>query len=184
MGHLSAMVALPPGRAFMVDDLRGLPDDGHRYELIDGSLLVTPAPHGRHQIAVFRLAQAFDAVVPEELVVLVAPYEWRLADDTVVQPDVLVCRRADVGPYHLVPPLVVAEVLSPSTRAFDMLVKRDRYESAGVEAYWVVDPDTPSVTVLATRGGSLSVVAEAQGEAELVVESPLAVRLRPWSLVR
>jgi Uma2 family endonuclease len=178
------MAALPYSRALTVDDLAALPDDGHRYELLDGSLVVTPAPHGRHQIAVIRLLHAFEAAATEELLVLVAPYEWRLANDTALQPDVLVIRRDDVGAYHSVAPLVVAEVLSPSTRSFDLLVKRERYEAAGVQAYWIVDPDAPAVTVWAQQQGAFVVVAAAEGEAEVVVDSPLPVRLRPSDLLR
>ena len=59
------MAALPYSRALTVDDLAALPDDGHRYELLDGSLVVTPAPHGRHQIAVIRLLHAFAAAATE-----------------------------------------------------------------------------------------------------------------------
>jgi Uma2 family endonuclease len=180
------MAALPYSRALTVDDLTGVPDDGHRYELVDGALIVTPAPDGRHQIAVIGLLHAFEAAASDDLRVLVAPYEWRLGDNTALQPDVLVCTRDDVGAYHVVPPLVVAEVLSPSTRAFDLSVKRDRYEAAGVEAYWVVDPDVPSVTVWRRHEGAFAVVAHAEGDDEIVVDGglPREVRLRPADLLR
>ncbi len=184
MEHLSPMAAMPYSRALTVDDLAGLPEDGHRYELIDGSLLVTPAPDIGHQIAVVRVVQAFDAVVPPELVAVVAPYEWRLGSDTALQPDVLVCRRADTGPYNVAPPVVVAEVLSPSTRAFDLSVKRERYAAGGVEAYFVVDPDVPSVTVWAWRADEFVVAAASEGDADLVVDAPLSLRLRPSDLIR
>lgn len=184
VGHLSPMAALPYSRALTVDDLAGLPDDGHRYELIDGALLVTPAPNIRHQRAVLRLAQAFDGVVPPDLEAVLAPYEWRLGDDTALQPDVLVCRRADTGAFNVAPPLVAAEVLSPSTRAFDLSVKRERYAAGGVKAYFVVDPDVPSVTVWARHAGDFVVVAAAEGDAELGVDVPLSLRLRPSDLIR
>ena len=94
MEHLSPMAALPAGRAYTVDDLESLPDNGHRYELIDGSLLVTPAPSKRHQIAVGRLYQVLDRAAPDGLTVVVAPYEWRLGSQTALQPDLLVCSSA------------------------------------------------------------------------------------------
>lgn len=177
-------MALPYSRALTVEDLDVLPDDGHRYELLDGSLIVTPAPHGRHQIAVTALWQVFQAVIPDDFRALVAPYEWQLAAHTALQPDVLVVRRNDVGRRHLVVPLVVAEVLSPSTRAFDLMVKRDAYDRGGVEAYWIVDPDVPAITVLARSGEGLAVVASAEGEAEVAVDAPFAVRVRPSELLR
>lgn len=180
--HLSSMAALPYSRALTVEDLLELPDDGHRYELIHGSLLVTPVPNVHHQVVVGRLYRAFDDVVPEGLLAVVAPCEWRLEPDTALQPDVLVVRRDDAAAFHSVPPLLVAEVLSPSTRSFDLLVKRDEYERGGVEAYWVVDPDVPSVTVMARQSDRLVVVASAEGDTELAVEQPFPVRVRPSDL--
>ena len=184
MGHFSSMAALPYSRALTMGDLAGLPDDGHRYELVDGSLVVTPAPSGWHQIAVIALLHLFEAAVSEEWRVMVAPYEWRLADDTALQPDVLVVRRDDLGDVHRVAPIVVAEVLSPSTRSFDLLVKRERYDAAGVGAYWVVDVGVPSVKVWARHGASFEVVADVEGDTEAVVSAPFAVRVRPSALLR
>lgn len=185
MEHLSSMAALPYSRALTTDDLDELPDDGHRYELLDGSLIVTPAPGARHQTAVVRLWQAFELARPDDMVVFVAPYEWRLTADTALQPDVLVCRRADVGEKYLsVPPLVTAEALSVSTRSIDLSVKRDRYEAAGVTAYWVVDPEVPAVTVFGRQpDGRLAIVAEGAGDEEIAVQSPFAVRVRPTNLL-
>lgn len=177
-------MALPYSRALIVEDLEVVPDDGHRYELLDGSLIVTPAPHGHHQIAVTALWQVFEAVIPEDFRALVGPYEWQLASDTALQPDVAVVRRSDVGRRHLVPPLLVAEVLSPSTRAFDQLIKREAYDRGGVEAYWIVDPEVPSITVLGRSGAGLAVVASAEGDGELRVDVPFAVRVRPSDLLR
>lgn len=57
---------LPWGARLTIDDLGGLPDDGHRYELIDGSLLVTPAPSPWHQIAVLRLTQLLEAATGDD----------------------------------------------------------------------------------------------------------------------
>ena len=184
MGHFSSMAALPYSRALTVHDLADGSDDGHRYELVDDSLVVTPAPSGWHQIAGIALLHLFEAAVSEEWRVMVAPYEWRLADDTALQPDVLVVRRDDVGDVHRVTPIVVAEVLSPSTRSFDLLVKRERYGAAGGSAYWVVDVEVPSVTVWARRGGPLEVVAAAAGDTEVALEVPFAVRVRPSDLLR
>jgi len=177
------MAALPYSRALTVEDLAGLPDDGHRYELVDGSLVVTPAPHRRHQRAVMRLGVLLTAAIPDGLEVLPAPYEWRLSNDTAVQPDLVVCERSDDA-YQTIAPILVVEVLSPSTRRFDLLAKRDVYDEGGVTAYWIVDPDEPSVTVLGRRAGRLGVLAEARGDEELTVEEPFAVRVRPSDLVR
>ncbi|MGI9119591.1 MAG: Uma2 family endonuclease [Acidimicrobiales bacterium] len=72
-----------------------------------------------------------------------------VSDSTVFQPDVLVTRRSDVGATRLEgAPLLVVEVLSPSTRLTDRGTKRLAYEAAGVPSYWLVDPHQPSLTVL------------------------------------
>ena len=80
--------------------------------------------------------------------------------------------------------MLVVEVLSPSTRAFDLSVKRDEYERGGVQAYWIVDPDVPSVTVLVRDAGGLVELARADGDAELRVDRPFAAALRPSDLLR
>lgn len=132
---------LPQGRALVAEDLERAPDDGHRYELIDGLLVVSAAPVPVHQRVAFRLAVLLDAACPPELEVFVAPLDVRLADDTQMQPDVLVAHRADIGEKNLpAAPLLAVEVLSPSTRGIDLLLKKERLERAGCPSYWVVDP--------------------------------------------
>src|SRR5690242_387870 len=81
------------GRAFTYADLERAPDDHYRYEIIDGALLVSAAPGRLHQRAVGRLYTVLDAACPADLEVLVAPFDVVLAEDTVLEPDVLVARR-------------------------------------------------------------------------------------------
>jgi Uma2 family endonuclease len=166
-----------------VDDLAGMPDDGHRYELIDGTLIVTPAPSAAHQRAVTRLAVMLSEVVGEHLEVLVAPFEWMIDDNTAVQPDVLVFRRAEVDPDRLrVPPLLAVEVISPSTRSIDLGAKLDAYGRGGLGHYWVVDPIEPSLAVFALDGGVLVPVASVAGDDAYDASSPFAVRVVPPAL--
>ena len=151
---MTAMTALPlpRGRAFTRADLDGMPDDGHRYELIDGILLVSPSPSHRHQRAAARLFTVLQAAITDDhsLEVLFAPFDVVLGDDTIVQPDLLIARAADFTAHDLpVPPLLAVEVLSPSSRRIDRLLKHGRYAAAGVQHYWVVDPDGPSLTAWA-----------------------------------
>jgi len=96
------------------------PDDGRRHELIDGVLLVTPAPSVRHQVAVANLFALLRAGCPESLIALTAPLDVALADDTIVQPDLVVARRQDFTEQDLpTAPLLVVEVLSyRATRPF------------------------------------------------------------------
>ena len=153
-------------------DLADTPDDGHRYELIDGTLVVTPAPSRRHQRAVLRLATLL-AAAPPELEVLTAPFDVKISEVTALQPDVLVLARDEPADRFLTtPPLLVAEVLSASTRRFDLLMKRSVYEAFGVASYWIVDPDAPSVTVLELSDGTYVEVAAATGEETVSVQHP------------
>lgn len=187
---MSVMTAaqLPPdyGRPYTVADLAGFPDDGRRYELLDGSLIVTPAPGWAHQEAVLSLARFLWAVCPADLRVLVAPFAVELADDTELQPDVLVARYDDLTPKNLpVAPVLAVEVASPSTRLIDRNLKLSAFERFGAASFWLVDPrlSRPALTAFELVDGGYQQVAEAVGEDELEVIRPFPVRLRPSELV-
>jgi len=81
---------------FTVADLEEMPDDGRRYELIDGELLVSPAPGWAHQAVVLALSILLDQACPAELRVLAAPFAVRPDKFNEVQPDVLVARYTDL----------------------------------------------------------------------------------------
>ena len=132
------------------DEVRSMQDESRpwpRYELIDGELLVSPAPSWYHQRAVGRLWRALDDYVRAHRLgeALMSPADIELEPERITQPDVFVVpeserrrppRWADVR--HL---LVAAEVLSPSTARFDRVKKRRYYQRRGVPEYWVVDLD-------------------------------------------
>lgn len=127
--------------------VRALPDDGNRHELIDGELLVTPAPRGLHQEAVMGLLRRLDPWLSDVRAgrLLVSPADLSLGEDEVLQPDLFVCRTATGGPLRdwsdITSLLLVIEVLSPATARYDRQLKRRRYQRAGVPEYWIVDPD-------------------------------------------
>lgn len=183
---MTAVTTLPFGRPLTRADLEQMPEDGHRYELIDGALIVSPGPRNRHQQAVLRLAILLDAACPAQLQVQIAPFAVGLADDTEVQPDVLVARRADFTEVDLpVPPLLAVEVLSPSTRRVDLLLKRDRYQAAGIRSYWIVDPDEPSLTVLElSPQGTYVEVARTRGDEQIAVAAPYPLQVTAAALLR
>ncbi|SEE63320.1 Endonuclease, Uma2 family (restriction endonuclease fold) [Jiangella alba] len=165
-------------------ELDAMPDDGRRHELLDGMLLVTPAPTGMHQVAVIRLARLLGDSCPPGLEAIVAPFDVALAKDTVLQPDVLVAPWEDVIKRELSgPPLLAVEVLSPSTRRYDLLLKRSRYEAAGTPSYWVVDPDEPSVIAWELRDGAYADAGRASGDDALELTRPYPVRVVPAALV-
>lgn len=174
------------GRAepFTVADLEHLPHDGRRYELVDGLLVVTPAPHLRHQRVLGRLYLLLAASCPTELEVLFAPVDWRISRHTQLQPDLLVFPRAPVDAPRLErPPLLVVEVLSPSTRAYDHGTKRLAYAAGAAASYWIVDADRPSVTVLALRDGTYDEVAVARGGESVALDQPFPVTVIAADLV-
>ena len=180
---MSVMTTLPFGRPLTRADLSDLPDDGHRYELIDGVLIVSPAPRFAHQAVLFNLHALLRSACPPGLYVMGAPFAVALADDTEVQPDLLVAPRAQFTDRDLPgPPLLAVEVLSPSTRRVDLLLKRDRLEAAGVPSYWLVDPDEPSITVLELQDGRYVEVAHASGDEVCRVAQPFVVTVVPSQL--
>ena len=175
---MASMTTLPFGRALTRADLETMPDDGHRYELIDGVLIVSPSPRHVHQTVVGNLHVLLRSACPADLQVILAPFAVALADDTELQPDLLVAPRSQFTARELPgPPLLAIEVLSPSTRRVDLLLKRDRLQSAGVPSYWLVDPDALTVTVLELRDGRYEEVAVLQGEAPHVLQRPFPVRI-------
>ena len=127
--------------------LDALPDDGQRYEIIDGVLYVTPAPRVRHQDVVTTLAAIFHPYVAAcRARVLVAPTDVQKGERTSVQPDVLVVRFNDRGgitePVGLPDLLLAIEVLSAGTARTDKREKRWLYQNEGVAEYWIVDADS------------------------------------------
>jgi Uma2 family endonuclease len=181
---MGAVTTLAHGGPFTRDDLASIPEDGRRYELLDGSLLVTPAPSVRHQIASARLFSVLDTSRPDDVLVLCAPLDVALEPSTVLQPDVLVARRADFTDKDLpVAPLLAVEILSPSTRLIDLNLKKAKYEAAGCSSYWVVDTDEPSLTAWELHAGRYAEVAHAVGDETFTALAPYPVAITPDHLV-
>jgi Uma2 family endonuclease len=137
---------------FTADQVRALPDDGNRYEVVHGELLVTPAPRPRHQLIVTRLLVALSRYLEDEPVgqVFPAPADISWGPDTLVQPDVFVApidqaRTLDWAKVKEL--LLVAEVLSPSSARADRFTKRLEYQRERVGLYWIVDADERRVEV-------------------------------------
>jgi len=174
---------LPHGRPFTRDDLDRMPDDGNRYELIDGILVVSPSPRWQHQRAATRLTVHLAAACPSDLELLVGPFDVVLAEDTVVVPDLLVARQSDLTERDLpTAPVLAVEVLSPSTRRFDLMLKWSRYQAAGTLSYWVIDPDVPSLTAWELRDAAYVEVAAVSGNETFEASLPFPVRVTPAAL--
>ena len=169
---------------FTLAERDALPDDGHRQELIDGCLVLTPAPNFTHQRAVTRLWRLLDTICPREFEAFVAPVDVVLGDATALQPDVLVARRSDLTFANLpAAPLLAVEILSPSTRRIDLTHKFHRYERAGALAYWVFDPNKVRLRAWDLRDGAYVQVADVRGDEPYEAAVPFAVTVVPATLV-
>jgi Uma2 family endonuclease len=132
--------------------VRQLPDDGNRYEVVHGELLVTPAPRFDHQLLVTRASIALGNYLALEPVgiVLTSPADISWGRDVLMQPDVFVIPRDEARTRdwsRIRSLLLVVEVLSPSTARADRFTKRRRYQEAGVPLYWIVDGEEQRVEV-------------------------------------
>ena len=145
-----------PQTGLVYADLAGFPDDHLRRELIDGELIVTPAPRTRHQQVVAVLtARLFEHQSEYGGVVLPAPTDVLFANDTVLEPDVLFVTAANLermGERFIDgPPDLVIEVSSPSTRHLELVRKREVYERFLVPEYWFIDLEADRVEVYRLR---------------------------------
>lgn len=142
---MSMPVALD--RYYTREEVLAFPDDGNRYELVHGELLVSPSPRTRHQRVVFRLARKLADWIEHHALgeVLMAPADisWGGLLDMLVQPDVFVIPPPErVREWIDVRDLsLVVEVLSPTTARYDRFTNRRLYQEMKVPLYWLVDPE-------------------------------------------
>jgi Uncharacterized protein conserved in cyanobacteria, COG4636 len=147
----SPVVAGPLQGHWTLADWEALPNDGNRYEIIDGVLYMTTAPHSFHQWIILSLIQFVGLPAKERGLgyMFMAPIGVIMPGCDPVQPDVIFIRAANAeiirnGRIYGVPDLII-EVLSPGTRAYDERVKLAAYAAAGVPEYAMVDPETRQV---------------------------------------
>src|SRR5271170_5528597 len=172
------------GDSFTVADLDRMPSDGHRYELVDGALVVSPRPTTVHQAVAGRLYGVLSAVCPDEYLVVPEP-AVQLDPATELAPDLVVVHLDDVGGAKFTaPPLLVVEVRSPSTALIDLNRKKAVYEKFGVPSYWIVDPEParPELTVFELRDSGY--VLEATSSQPLTVSHPFTVSITPADLTK
>jgi Uma2 family endonuclease len=126
-------------------DYVATPDDGKRYEIVEGDLYVTPSPSPMHQRVSRRLQRQLESYFHERSIgeVFNAPIDLILTDHNVMVPDLVVVSSPDLISKRGIegPPLLIVEILSPSTRRLDRGAKARRYAESGVEHYWIVDPE-------------------------------------------
>lgn len=147
-----------------------LPDDGKRYQVIEGELFVSPAPRTTHQRIIVQLMAMLHAHVEafDLGVVYVAPTDVLLSPTTVVQPDILFIRRENMGIITELniqgPPDLCIEVLSPGTESLDRERKMAVYARYGVQEYWIIDPMRQTVSIYGHEGDIFVRRIEATGD--------------------
>jgi Uma2 family endonuclease len=182
---MGTMTAIETQGRFTRADLDAMPDDGRRYELLDGAIIVTPAPSRDHQRAVLRTARLLDDASPPDMEAFVAPLDTVLPTGDVLEPDVLVVSRDHPHAKDVTEvPLLAVEVLSPSSRRRDVGDKLTAYRDAGVPSYWVIDPVNPRLRAWQLQDGEYVEVANIGGDEEWTAEAPFPVTFRPVDLTR
>jgi Uma2 family endonuclease len=176
------MALQKPAGTWTYEDLFSLPDDGKRYEIIEGDLYEMPSPSWDHAITTLNLLMLLTPII-ESLGgwIVSAPLDTFFQGADPVQPDIVVL-LPDSAAHPTTrgvqgPPDLLIEVLSPSNRSYDLLLKRSLYAQAGVREYWIVDPTNRTVEVLALDFDAFHTVQTAsEGDA---VRSPLLDRTFP-----
>ncbi len=183
----AAGTGLPTDRPLTVEDLDLLPDDGNKYELDDGVLVVSPAPALNHQFVLARLTVLLDAARPAEFLVLPGPgvemtkYQYRIPDLVVVRVDSVGFEDKSVTR----PPVLAIEIASPSTAIYDRNRKKDVYAGFGIASYWIVTPslDKPRLVAHELRRGSYRQVADVRADQVFPATRPFRVEVVPAELV-
>jgi Uma2 family endonuclease len=180
-----AVLGAHPG-PFTIDDIFALPEDGMRHELLDGSIIVSPAPGWPHQVAAARLVRILADAIQDDAEA-VETLNVKVPDGMFI-PDVLVVRAAYAGGRLLDPAdlLMAVEITSPSSRTMDRRVKPASYAAAGIPVYWRVElegPDAPVVIVHERKGDEYVEVCRVRSGEVRVVDRPYPVRVEPAALV-
>ncbi|MGI9032331.1 MAG: Uma2 family endonuclease [Acidimicrobiales bacterium] len=165
-----------------IADLEAMPDDGRRYELVGGAIVVTPAPMKPHQRTSRGMFRHLDVVCPPGHEVFYAPIDLDLSGGQRVEPD-LVVAPVTSGPIERLemPVLLVVEIVSGGSRTHDRVTKRAAYAEAGIPAYWIVDPLAGRITCLRLVGQVYEVYAEG---AAIDVDWPVSVQTSIDELAR
>ena len=169
-----------PAKAWTLEELHRLPDDGNKYELIRGELFVTPPPSVDHEELLAHLSGILSEYVKNHgLGRVYHPRAVIRFEGSEAEPDLMV--RAVTSGVHgnaweeLPAPLLVIEVLSPTTRRRDLVNKREYYLDAGAGEYWVLDGERREIRVI--RRGHEDVIARESVVWRAASKEPLVIDL-------
>ena len=175
----------PPQGSWTYEDYAALPEDGKHYEIVNGVLLMTPAPSPEHQEIVGMIFHYLLMHVKLAGLgrVFTAPLDVELSPKNTFQPDVVVILNAHldrVAAKRIIgAPDLVVEVASPSTATYDRLNKYEKYALTGIPEYWIVKTMSRTVEVMVLEGGEYRSLGIFRGEQTLpsrvVPDLPVAV---------
>lgn len=176
-----------PERRLTVDDLAHTPDDGRRYELVDGRLDVSPAPMPLHTDVDTRLTWHLVNNAPDEFNVLTGPginLNTELTRHRIPDLAVFDAERPAQG-YYAVPPVLAVEIVSPESVFRDNHTKRREYAAFGVPSYWIINPlpEKTGLIELRLEDGEYQEVTQVYGEDTFETDLPFPVKLVPHWLV-
>ncbi len=173
-----------PASKLTYEDYVTLPNDGRRYEILDGVLAVSPSPRTLHQRVARRLLVALENWLQLHPIgeIFIAPCDVILDRTTIVVPDLVFVARARAAivtekAIEGTPDLIV-EILSKATERHDRGAKRKLYAQYGVERYWIVDADARSLEIHALRNGAYERIGAHHGNDRVVCDIPAGFELR------
>ncbi|MGH3713853.1 MAG: Uma2 family endonuclease [Micromonosporaceae bacterium] len=157
-----------------------------RIELFDGSLIVTPAPSGRHQLTSYRIHHAIESAAHAAGLEVLEAVNVRLASGRVFIPDLVLVQDADHATFEAAEVALIGEVVSPSNAGTDRVLKFHLYADAGIPWYLLVEPDGDSLalTLYHLENGGYVEHAVAKGGQPLAMTEPIDVTIDPARLLR
>ena len=171
--------AIPYGvqkTSFTYDDYAKLPDDGNRYEIIEGDLVMTPAPKTGHQRISRRLLVQLTLFVEKHQLgeVFDAPCDVVFSPENTVQPDIFFIstkqeKLITEDNIQGAPDLII-EILSPTTAYYDLVEKKEIYEKFGVKEYWIVDTKKKRIELHGLQEGKYQLLQKEEKSGEISSE--------------
>ena len=170
-------------RRYTLADLDDFPEDGRKFELADGWLIVSPMARRRHQWGSQTIGDALKASCPPHLSVFALPINVDDPENTHFEPDITVVRHEFTLIENGDVPVLAVEIRSPSTAGRDAVLKRREYARLGIASYWLFDVDAPSLRILELESGEYVERAFVTGSEPVTVTLPFPVTLVPAKLL-
>lgn len=170
------MKVLSEERKYSAQDFERLPEGPPYYQLIEGDLIMSPAPSYSHQRTVGKVFLKLSRLLEEkgQGEVLISSIDVYLDEKNVFQPDIVVLLKEGKAKVEekgiFGPPDVVVEILSPSTAYYDLIVKKEVYERAGVKEYWILDPNRKTFEIYKNTEEGLKLSSQAREKGKVLSE--------------